>query len=90
MGKLQGKVIVVIGGSRGIGLAIAKVCGREDAQLVLVARDRGPLLGIDAQTGEPRGEFDPGSGFSQPVLALPGVAYIVSNGGALFSLGLLP
>ena len=58
--------------------------------LVLVARDRGPLLGIDAQTGEPRGEFDPGSGFSQPVLALPGVAYIVSNGGALFSLGLLP
>ena len=58
--------------------------------LVLVARDRGPLLGVDAQTGEPRGEFDPGSGFSQPVLALPGVAYIVSNGGALFSLGLLP
>ena len=35
-------------------------------------------------------EFDPGSGFSQPVLALPGVAYILSNGGALFSLGLLP
>ena len=58
--------------------------------LVLVARDRGPLLGVDAQTGEPRGEFDPGSGFSQPVLALPGVAYVVSNGGALFSLGLLP
>ena len=58
--------------------------------LVLVARDRGPLLGVDAQTGEPRGEFDPGSGFSQPPLALPGVAYILSNGGALFSLGLLP
>ncbi|MFN2549451.1 MAG: PQQ-binding-like beta-propeller repeat protein [Myxococcales bacterium] len=58
--------------------------------LVLVARDRGPLLGIDAQTGEPRGEFDPGSGFSQPVLALPGVAYVLSNGGALLSLGLLP
>jgi outer membrane protein assembly factor BamB len=58
--------------------------------LILVARDRGPLLGIDAQTGEPRGEFDPGSGFSQPVLALPGVAFVLSNGGALFSLGLLP
>lgn len=58
--------------------------------LVLVARDRGPLLGIDAQTGETRGAFDPGSGFSQPALALPGVAFIVSNGGALFSLGLLP
>jgi outer membrane protein assembly factor BamB len=58
--------------------------------IVIVARDRGPLLGLDAQTGEPRGEFDPGSGFSQPVFALPGAAYIISNGGALFSLGLLP
>lgn len=58
--------------------------------LVLVARDRGPLLGVDAQTGEARGAFDPGSGFSQPVLAVPGAAFILSNGGALFSLGLLP
>jgi outer membrane protein assembly factor BamB len=58
--------------------------------LVLVAEERGALLGVDAQTGEPRGAFDPGSGFSQPALALPGVAYIISNGGALYSLGLLP
>jgi outer membrane protein assembly factor BamB len=58
--------------------------------IVLVAQDRGPLLGIDVQTGEARGAFDPGSGFSQPVLAAPGVVYVVSNGGALFSLGLLP
>ncbi len=58
--------------------------------VVLVAQDRGSLLGIDVQTGEARGVFDPGSGFSQPVFALPGVAYVVSNGGALFSLGLLP
>jgi len=58
--------------------------------LVLVAQDRGPLLGIDVQTGEARGSFDPGSGFSQPVLALQGVAFVISNGGALFSLGLLP
>ena len=58
--------------------------------LVLVAQDRGPLLGIDVQTGEARGSFDPGSGFSQPVLALQGIAFIISNGGALFSLGLLP
>jgi len=58
--------------------------------LILVAQDRGALLGVDLQTGEARGAFDPGSGFSQPALALPGVAYIVSNGGVLFSLGLLP
>jgi outer membrane protein assembly factor BamB len=58
--------------------------------LILVAQDRGALLGVDLRTGEARGAFDPGSGFSQPALALPGVAYIVSNGGVLFSLGLLP
>jgi outer membrane protein assembly factor BamB len=58
--------------------------------LLLVARDHGPLLGVDVQTGQTRGAFDPGSGFSQAVLALPGVAYVLSNGGALFLLGLLP
>jgi outer membrane protein assembly factor BamB len=58
--------------------------------IVLVAQDRGPLMGVDLQTGVARGAFDPGSGFSQPVFALPGVAYVISNGGSLFSLGLLP
>ncbi len=58
--------------------------------VLLVADDRGPLMGVDAQTGQARGAFDPGSGFSQPVLAVPGVAYVLSNGGALYALGLLP
>ena len=58
--------------------------------LVIVAKDRGPLFGVDLETGEARGAFDPGSGLSQPAFVLPGVAYIVSNAGALFSLGLLP
>jgi len=58
--------------------------------IVLVAQDRGPLLGIDLETGEARGAFDPGSGFSQPVYARPGVAFVISNAGSLFSLGLLP
>jgi len=58
--------------------------------LVLVAQDRGPLLGVDLETGQARGAFDPGSGFSQPAYVLPGIAYIVSNAGSLFSLGLLP
>jgi len=58
--------------------------------VVLVAQDRGALMGVDLVTGKVRNGFDPGSGFSQPVFALPGVAYIVSNGGSLFSLGLLP
>jgi outer membrane protein assembly factor BamB len=58
--------------------------------LLLVAQDRGALMGIDARSGHPRGAFDPGSGFSQSAFALPGIAYIVSNGGTLYSLGLLP
>lgn len=58
--------------------------------LVLLAEDRGPLLALDAQSGTPRGAFDPGSGFSMAPLAIPGVVYIISNSGSLFSLGLLP
>ena len=58
--------------------------------MVLVAEDRGPLLALDAQSGSPRGAFDPGSGFSMAPLAIPGVVYIISNSGSLFSLGLLP
>src|SRR5271169_4981776 len=43
MPKLTGKVIVVIGGSRGIGLAIARACGDEGAKVVVVGRERGVL-----------------------------------------------
>jgi outer membrane protein assembly factor BamB len=57
--------------------------------LVLMARDRGPLIALDAATGRSRGSFDPGSGFSGAPLVLPGGAFIVSNAGVLFGLGLL-
>ena len=58
--------------------------------LLLFALDRGPLLAVETDTGRARGAFDPGSGFSQGPLALPGAALLVSNEGALFTLGLLP
>ena len=58
--------------------------------MVLVAADRGSLLMVDEQTGEARSAFDPGTGFSQPVLAVHGAAYAISNGGALYSIGLAP
>jgi NAD(P)-dependent dehydrogenase (short-subunit alcohol dehydrogenase family) len=40
MGKLDGKVIVVTGASRGIGRAIAQACAGEGGEIVLVGRDR--------------------------------------------------
>lgn len=43
MGTLEGKVILVTGASRGIGLAIAKTLGQQGARLILVARNRRPL-----------------------------------------------
>jgi outer membrane protein assembly factor BamB len=58
--------------------------------LVLVALDRGPLVAVDAVTGRTRGAFDPGSGFSAAALVLPGAAFVISNAGVLFSLGLVP
>jgi outer membrane protein assembly factor BamB len=58
--------------------------------LLLLAVERGPLVAVDAVTGRTRGSFNPGSGFSGGPLAIPGAAFIVSNAGVLFSLGLLP
>lgn len=38
-GFYRGKVVVITGGSRGLGLALARVCARRGAQLALLARD---------------------------------------------------
>ena len=42
-GALAGRVVVVVGGSRGIGWAIARAVAREGARVVLIARDRRAL-----------------------------------------------
>jgi NAD(P)-dependent dehydrogenase (short-subunit alcohol dehydrogenase family) len=51
MGKFQGRVIVVTGADRGIGLAIAQALAGEGARLVLVARDRDKLKRAARQVG---------------------------------------
>ncbi|MGA3165465.1 MAG: SDR family oxidoreductase [Terriglobia bacterium] len=49
MGQLDGKVVLLTGASRGIGLAIAKTLGAQGARLILVARNRAPLEQAAAQ-----------------------------------------
>ncbi|MGO8819228.1 MAG: SDR family oxidoreductase [Terriglobia bacterium] len=43
MGNLEGKVVLITGASRGIGLAIARALDKEGAKLILSARNPGPL-----------------------------------------------
>ncbi len=43
IGSMRGKVVVVTGGSRGFGLEIARVFGRDGARLVLAARQQDEL-----------------------------------------------
>jgi NAD(P)-dependent dehydrogenase (short-subunit alcohol dehydrogenase family) len=47
MGKLTDKIILITGASRGIGAAVAKLCAKEGAQTVLVARSTSGLEKID-------------------------------------------
>jgi NADP-dependent 3-hydroxy acid dehydrogenase YdfG len=49
---MQGKVIVITGGSAGIGAALARILAREGASLALVARRAGLLGEVAAECGD--------------------------------------
>ena len=46
-GRLDGRVVLITGASRGLGAAVAEACAAEGAKLVLVARTRGGLEEVD-------------------------------------------
>ena len=51
-GALEGQVAIVTGGSRGIGLATARVLARQGARVALIARGQLPLAEAAAQLGD--------------------------------------
>lgn len=54
MPRLQDRVVLVTGGSRGIGLAIARACGDSGARVVIVGRNRQALDKAASQiSGDP-------------------------------------
>lgn len=51
---LKDKVVLVTGGSSGIGLSIAKKCLQEGAQVVITGRNREKLLRVQREIDDPR------------------------------------
>jgi len=90
-GAVRGKVVLITGGSSGIGLAAAERCAAAGAKVIIVARDPEKLEAARAQLAE-RGEVhayacdiaDPAAcdGFAKQVLEkFGGVDVLVNNAG---------
>jgi NAD(P)-dependent dehydrogenase (short-subunit alcohol dehydrogenase family) len=91
-GAVRGKVVVITGGSSGIGLAAAERCADAGAKVVIVARDPEKLETARAQVAARGGEvftyvcdiadYDACDKFAQQVLAEHGgVDVLVNNAG---------
>jgi len=97
MNRLDGKTVIVTGGTMGIGEAIVRRFADESARLVVVARDRGRGERLVADVGEDRVRFvagdvtDPATADAavEAALALGGVDVLVNNAAVDFTSDLL-
>ena len=51
MSKLEGKVVLITGGARGVGAETARRLVAKGAKVVLVDLDREPLAALEAELG---------------------------------------
>ena len=90
---LEGKVVIITGGSRGIGRAIALRLAREGAQVVVAARDKGVLAAVADEISKARGTVEtfaadlrereaPAALVRAAINAFGGIDIVVNNAGA--------
>ena len=92
MGRLQQKVALITGASRGIGQGIARAFAAEGASLVLLARDEAALHGLAAGLPAPAevlpircditSESEVQSAFARAVDRFGGLDLVVNNAGS--------
>lgn len=58
--------------------------------LVIFSELDGPLYFVDARSGRPEGLFSPGDGFASPPAVAGNALFALSNGGRVYSLGIIP
>src|SRR4026207_937145 len=82
---LANKVLVVVGGSTGLGFSAARAFAREGARLVIVGRNRTSLAKAQRELGRRRVAV-PGGGASDPKPANRAVAQAMKTFGAFHGL----
>jgi NAD(P)-dependent dehydrogenase (short-subunit alcohol dehydrogenase family) len=92
--SFAGKVVVITGGSRGLGLALARRLARENAKLAILARDQQELLRakidlakyvstVSTWVCDVRNESDVRSTIQEIATVLGGIDLLINNAGEI-------